>query len=334
MGVKKRVMLAFLCGLLLTFTGCERNRQSETISKTEMLMDTVVTVTLWDCEDESVLEDCMEYCRELEVQFDNDSRDGEIALINDHPGQVVPVSDTTRQLLEISKTYETISENKFSIEIGALTGLWDFHQDTQYVPKEDEIKEALVTVDPDALSFTEDGVFLAEGGTKLDLGAVAKGYSADLMKQFLVERGVKSGIIDLGGNVLVIGEKPDHTPFTVGIQKPFADTGTAAVGIKTTDSSVVTSGVYQRYFERDKKRYHHLLDPDTGYPAETDLYSVTVLSENSVDGDALSTICMLLGLEKGKELIEGTDGVEAVFITEKQEIIYTDGIRDDMLVRT
>lgn len=162
-------------------------------------------------------------------------------------------------------------------------------------------------------------------GMGIELGAVAKGYIADKVKEYLVSEGVKSAVIDLGGNVLCIGEKPDGEPFKIGIQKPFADRSETVAAVEIAGRSVVSSGVYERYFEKDGKQYHHILDPSTGYPYENGLVAVTVLSEQSVDGDGLSTACFALGLEKGLKLIEQTPDTEAVFITEDGEMHFSKG---------
>jgi thiamine biosynthesis lipoprotein len=145
------------------------------------------------------------------------------------------------------------------------------------------------------------------------------------MKDYLTSAGVNSAIINLGGNVLLIGSKPDGSDFTVGIEKPFEGTASYAATVSLSDRSVVTSGVYERYFTVDDRIYHHILDPATGFPSDTGLYSVTILSDRSVDGDALSTSCFVLGRKKGMELIESLDNTEAVFITDKNEMIYSSG---------
>ena len=148
----------------------------------------------------------------------------------------------------------------------------------------------------------------------LDLGFIAKGYIADKLKAYLVSNCVESAIINLGGNVLTIGKRPDGSPFQVGVQKPFADSGTAALTLSIADKSLVSSGNYERYFVKDDILYHHILSTENGYPADSGLSSVTIISENSVDGDALSTLCFILGYEKGKKLTDSLQGVEAVFI--------------------
>lgn len=301
------------------------------ISKTAVMMDTIVSITLYEG-DEALLEDCMAYCETLAGKLDNYADDSEISALNAHPEEMVSLSDETLDLLRIGQGYETRSGGKFSIRLGALCTLWDFHEESAYLPKQEEIEQALASSKASSLEIGEDAACLHGAGAAVDLGGIAKGYLADCLKAYMQEKGVTSAIINLGGNVLTIGKKPDGSQFLVGIQKPFAADGEIALGVRAEDSSVVTSGVYQRYFKQDGKLYHHILDVETGYPVETDLYSVSVLSENSVDGDALSTICMIYGLEDGLALIEDTPDVEAIFITDENEIVYSSGITEEMLV--
>ena len=164
-------------------------------------------------------------------------------------------------------------------------------------------------------------------GMMLDLGAVSKGYIADRIKEFLMEKGVESAVIDLGGNVLCIGSRPDGSPFQIGIRQPFAGQNTAAAVLSINGQSVVTSGIYERCFEEEGVLYHHLLDPNTGMPCENELASVTIISDHSVDGDALSTCCFLLGMEKGMQLIDRLPDVQAVFITREGEIRYSQNFK-------
>ena len=146
------------------------------------------------------------------------------------------------------------------------------------------------------------------------------------MKEYLINEGISSGFINLGGNVLTLGKKNDGSNYTIGIQKPFDETGNAITTVEVDDKSVVTSGIYERYYRINGKIYHHLLDVSTGYPYDNGLYSVTIISESSMDGDALSTICFALGLDKGMELIESMDDTEAIFITDNYEVVSSSGV--------
>ena len=145
------------------------------------------------------------------------------------------------------------------------------------------------------------------------------------MKAYLKEKGVNSAVINLGGNVLCVGSRPDGSPFKIGLQKPYATHTETVAALDITDMSVVSSGVYERHFIKDGVNYHHILDPSTGYPYENGLIQVSIISPLSVDGDGLSTTCFALGLEKGMELIDGMDGIYAVFMTEDGTLHYTEG---------
>ena len=158
------------------------------------------------------------------------------------------------------------------------------------------------------------------------MGGIAKGYIADKMKDYLNEKGITSGMINLGGNVLTLGDKPDGSNYNIGIQKPFSDDGTAIASVEVSDKTVVSSGVYERYFYVGDNFYHHILNPKTGYPYDNNLLGVTIICPKSVDGDGLSTTCFALGLEDGMKLIESLDDTEAVFITDDYELHTTSGI--------
>ena len=155
----------------------------------------------------------------------------------------------------------------------------------------------------------------------------------DKIKEFLLSKGVKSAIINLGGNVLCIGSKPDKTPFRIGIQKPFADRSETIATVDITDQSVVSSGIYERFFEKDGQLYHHILNPKTGYPYDNSLISVTIICDSSTDGDGLSTSCFALGLEKGMELINSLPDVHSVFITSDDKLHYSENFQKETSLR-
>ena len=169
-------------------------------------------------------------------------------------------------------------------------------------------------------------VCLKDPATKLDLGGIAKGYIADCMKSYLKKHGITKGIINLGGSVLCIGEKDRNVPFTVGIQKPFAEDGTPLFTLKVKDLSVVTSGTYQRYFRKNGKLYHHILNTKTGLPVQNHLTSVTIISNRSTDGDALSTTAFCMGEKDGLAYIEKLKNTEAIFVLDSGNILKTSGI--------
>jgi thiamine biosynthesis lipoprotein len=163
---------------------------------------------------------------------------------------------------------------------------------------------------------------------QVDLGAIAKGYAADEVAEILKENGVQHAIINLGGNVLTIGGNMKGSPWRIGIQDPFNPRGEFMGIITIEDKTVVTSGTYERYFEQDGKRYHHILDPRTGYPAENEVASVSIITNKSMDGDGNSTSVLLLGLEEGMKFVESQEGVDAIFVTYDKKVYITSGLKD------
>lgn len=327
---KNTVLTAALAAVVLAATvfgaGCAKQKQTEPISKTEFLLDTFVAVTLYDSEDETILDGVMELCRDYEQLLSKTIETSEVYRMNHRGDEIqIEVSDETAGLLERALYYCEISDGAFDITIEPLSSLWDFTGEAAQVPPEQEIEELVKRVDYRRIRLEGNTVTFLSPDTTIDLGGIAKGYIADRMKEYLLEQGVKSALINLGGNVLCVGSKADGSPFRIGLQKPFEDRNETVATMEIRDMSVVSSGVYERHFIVDGVNYHHILDPKTGYPYQNGLTSVTIISPESVDGDGLSTVCFSLGLERGTELIESMDGIYAAFITEDGEVHYTEG---------
>ncbi len=302
--------------------GCaDASSTSDYIYRTDFLLDTVVTLQIYDTKDEAILDGAMELCSQYEDLLSRTIETSDISRINDANGSPVTVSDDTIELLELGIYYGQLSEGTFDITIAPLSILWDFSNNKGVIPDEDDITNVLDDIDYRNISIDGNTVTLANPDAMIDLGGIAKGYIADKLKEYLVENGVEHAIINLGGNILTIGGHTDGSDFNVGVQEPFGESNTAITSVSLNDQSLVSSGIYERYFELDGVIYHHILDPETGYPYDTDLYGVTIISDNSVDGDALSTICMTKTLEEGLNLIHSLEGIEAVFITSDMEII-------------
>ena len=166
----------------------------------------------------------------------------------------------------------------------------------------------------------------------LDLGSIAKGYAADEIVKILKEENINSAIIDLGGNIYALGFKEGNKNWKIGIQNPFDNRGKIVGSLEVSNKTVVTSGVYERYIEQDGQTYHHILNPETGYPYETDIAGVSIIADKSIDGDALSTLVFTKGLEKGLELVENIDGVDAIFITNNKEVYVTKDLKDNFKI--
>lgn len=300
--------------------GCASPRESESLSVTGVYFDTVVRIEAWGTE-RSVLDHCEELCAYYEHLFSPTLEDSEVSRINRAGGQPVEVSPETADLIEMGIEYGNLSGGVFDITVAPASSLWNFKDnEDKILPDENQLLEAVSHIDYRTVQVDGNRVALADPDARIDLGGIAKGYIADRLKEYLESEGVEHALINLGGNLVAVGSRYDGTDFKIGIQKPFAEDGTSIATLEVSSQSVVSSGNYERYFEKDGVIYHHILDPRTGWPIQNDLYQVTILSDSSVGGDALSTTCYALGLEKGMELIRSLDGVEAIFITDDYEI--------------
>ena len=317
--------LAFLFFLLSFVSGCTPEKQ-KSVSKTSFLLNTEVTITLYGTDDDSLIQKCFTLCKEYEDKFSRTKEGSELYKLNHR--ETDTASFDTMELIKTALSYSRLSDGAFDITIGSCSSLWDFRSESPSVPDPDLLEEALSHVGYEKISISGNRLSFSDNKTILDLGAIAKGYIADRLKDFLVENGVKSAIISLGGNILCVGKRPDGSDFRVGIQKPFEEQGTTLLTVGIDGWSVVTSGTYEQYFEQNGVLYHHILDPSTGYPCNNGLLSVTILSEQSVDGDALSTACFSLGLQKGMDLINSLENIYAVFVTEDGQLHYSDGFTD------
>lgn len=252
--------------------------------------------------------------------------------LNKKGAMTVEISEEMANIVEKGLEYGKLSGGKFDITIGAVSRLWDFTAEKPSVPKQAAVKEAVSRVDYRKLKLQQRRLTFQGAGILLDLGGIAKGFIADELKNYLIQNGVQSGMINLGGNILCIGGKPDGQAFRIGIQQPFADRNETIAAVQAEDNSIVSSGIYERYFvAEDGTLYHHILNPDTGYPYENNLLGVTILSGESADGDGLSTTAFALGLEKGLDLINSLDGVEAVFITSDEQLHYSKGFAEKLV---
>ncbi len=319
------LFLFFLC----LCSGCSSALpSSDPLTRTGFYFDTVITINLYGCNDRSLLDDCFSIAEKYENLFSATIASSEISKINQAKGKPVTVSEETAALIREGLRYCETSEGGFDITIGKLSSLWNFSENEGVLPDKKDLAAAVSTVDYNNVILTGNEVHLKNPDASIDLGGIAKGYIADKMKAFLTENGALEGTINLGGNVLCLGPKSDGNSYKIGIQNPFHEQGSILGILEVTDESVVSSGVYQRYIRVDDKIYHHILNPSTGYPYENNLLSVTVICQNSVDGDGLSTTCFSLGLEKGMELIESLEDTEAVFLTEDDKLHCSSGIGD------
>jgi thiamine biosynthesis lipoprotein len=282
----------------------------------------------------------------------HDSEYSDVERINQNAGngQAVPVSRNVIDVLEQAQYYADLSAGAFDPTVGPLVKLWGIGTENAHVPNQDEITAALALIDwRDLVIDRENGTAaLRRSGQALDVGAIAKGYAADKAAAFMRDVGIRGAIIDLGGNIVALGSRgsvdsikgsvsiggkkvqplPDERPWRVGVQDPLQGRG-AYIGIlEIHNKSVVTSGVYERYFKYDGKQYHHILSTKDGYPVENGLLSVTIIAETSTAADGLSTSVFALGYEKGRALIESLYNVEALFVFADRSIRMTAGAQE------
>ena len=322
--MKKSVTLLLALLLLLSLLpGC--GGQAEQVTRTDYLLDTVVTLTLYGAT-EADLNAAFQEIRRLSDHLDAYAPFSDLGWLQAAAGlKPVTVASETMELLVFAKDMYERTGGYLDVTVGPLIDLWDIGNGGHY-PTEAELTAArgLLGMDDLILDEANGTAYLARPGMRVDLGALAKGYIADKVKALLLDRGVKSGVIDLGRNILLSGEKPGGAAFSIGVQSPM-NSGDLLRVLALKDKSLVTSGTYERYFEHEGKRYHHVLDPFTGFPADQDLLAVTILSDSSLWGDALSTACLLLGVEQGMALVDSIPDAEALFVRTDGTVVTSAG---------
>lgn len=354
-----------LISVLLIWFGMKQGNKPEAekqeeCSTTGFAFDTVYTITIYQGGDQKMLDACTAKCAEFEQIFSRTLETSELYQVNrlskeyaagnqetiedlQQQGKLpayqvledgsleIQVSKPLAQLIAAGIRYGEISQGNFDVTIEPVSSLWNFTSDPPVLPEPSALEHALPYVDYRTISLQDQKLRLNQPGAGLDLGGIAKGYIADQLKEYLTSQGVDSALIDLGGNILCVGGKPDGSDFRIGLQQPFADRNETIATVALQGQSVVSSGIYERYFMDQDTMYHHILDPGTGYPRESDLVAVTIISDRSVDGDGFSTTCFGLGLEEGMKLINQTDGVTAAFITRDEKLHYAQGFQELIL---
>ncbi|OSB16459.1 thiamine biosynthesis protein ApbE [Clostridium sporogenes] len=327
----KYVTILLLCICLpLVFVGCD-SKSEEPVSRETYLMGTIINIKAYGKNADKAVQASVDKISDIENKMSLNISTSEINKINKNAGIApVKVSKNTFDVVKASLIYSEKTKGSFDITVEPLVSLWGIGTDKARIPSKDEISNALSLINYKdvVINEKESTIMLKRKGQAIDLGAIAKGYTADELKKVLLNYNVSSAFLNLGGNVYVLGNKPDKTPWKIGVQNPLEPRGDYLGIVSVSDKSVVTSGNYERFFERNGKRYHHIFDTKTGYPAEKGLISVSIISNKSIDGDALSTSVYTLGLDEGKKLIESLKDVEAVFVTNDKKVYTTSGLKD------
>ena len=321
--MKRKWFSAFLAGM--TLICCVACTAAEAPKKTKVgyYLDTVITLTAYT-EDDTLLEKGLEECGRYEQLLSRTIEGSDIWRLNHADGAPVEVSGDTIAILQTAKEISERSEGAFDITIAPASMLWDFTSGTGKTPDGEALAKAAGLVDYRKISIEGNQVTIP-AGMMIDLGGIAKGYIADQVKAYLKEQGIEHAILSFGGNIVAIGLKPDGNTWKVGIQDIDRPTGEYMMVALNEGGSTVTSGIYERGFEQDGIWYHHILDAKTGWPVQNELASVTIFSESSMWGDALSTAAFALGMEKGLALLESLEGIEGIFIKKDRSWVGTSG---------
>ncbi|GHU65711.1 thiamine biosynthesis lipoprotein ApbE [Clostridia bacterium] len=309
-------------------------------------MDTLSTIKLYE-RDAAAAQRLFDRCRELDSLVDMHKPSSEIGRLNAANGAAVTISPDTQTLLNIGIEAARISGGLLDITIGPVSSLWDFTNgnsdgssdgtdsgtgsvngnaaNSSAIPDETTLTAALSRVGISNLTV-DDGSASITGGGLVDLGALAKGYALDIVEESLTQQGIANALVNLGGSVLTRGVQTDGKPWRVGLQEPFGDANALIGVIVGSNMKIVTAGVYERSFELDGLLYHHILDPRTGFPVQTDVLSAAIIADSGVWADAYSTICVLLGSSKALEFIESKEGAECILALEDGSILTSSGI--------
>ena len=333
---KTTKMLAVLFSItmiIISYTGC--GNKTEPVSKESYYMDTICTISIYDMEDmskdnaTSAINDAFSMCAEYESYISISMEESDIYKINRAGGKPVECRPETIEVIKMGIEAGDLSDGKFDITIGKVTDLWDFTGENPSVPSEESIADAIEHVDYKKINIDGNTVTMSDPEAEINLGGIGKGFIAEKAAALLREKGVTSGIVNFGGDIIAIGNKMGE-PFKIGVELPYSDRSEIVGYVQAEDVTLVTSGVYERFFEEDGVEYHHILDVKTGFPVENDVLSVTIMAPAEISGisDGLSTICLLEGSEEGMKFIESLEGVEAVFQTRDGEILKTSGMKN------
>lgn len=312
--------------LLMSVMSCKSTIRKE--SRTVFALGTVCSIQLFtekpQTEVESVLHTCTRRLEELERYLSANAEASILIDINNASGiSAVGVPADVYPLFKRAVFFAEKTDGAFNPVIGSVVKLWNIGFENARKPEDKDIQAALSRTDYRDLHLTTDTVFLKKEGMKLDLGAIAKGFAADELSRIVKQAGITHALIDIGGTISAVGKRPDSNLWNIGIRDPRVQQGQPVISIPVENRSISTSGSYERYFEQNGVRYHHIIDPVTGYPVRNNVIAVSVFSDSATDADALSTACFVLGYEKAVKLLAELPGTEALFIFEDNSVRAT-----------
>ena len=321
----KRLLSFLLVPLFFLAAGCAPQEAQEQF----FTMDTVMSIQVYGQGGAEAAAAARQKIEALNSQLSRTDPDSLISQLNAHAGDgtEIALDEDTAELLAFAKSVSQLLPGDFDITIAPVMDAWGFTGEERHVPDGETLASALALVDSDSLLVDETGgtARLERAGMAVDLGAIAKGYAAAQAEEVLREAGVTCALLDLGRNITAIGPKTDGTPWRVGVANPEDDSQSLCI-LSLEDQTASTSGGYERYFEENGVRYHHIIDPKTGYPADTGLRSVTVVSQNHLLADALSTALFVAGPEEALDFWRSREDFELVLCTEENQLIVTEGL--------
>ncbi|MFC6164622.1 FAD:protein FMN transferase [Lactiplantibacillus dongliensis] len=349
MKLRKWIYLGLVATLVIPLTACGPTTKKDKAASypkptkvvqtpsenTEFMMGTVVTLRVYNKGKQGVLNNAFKVLKQEAKEVTTNQKGSEIDKINAAAGKhPVTISKDIYPMVKAAYYYSKNSNESFDMAIGPITQLWRIGFPDAHIPSQAAITKNVKLVDYTKVKLNDKkhSVYLEKKGMKLDLGGIAKGFMADQVKTYFRQHGVSTAIIDLGGNIYVMGDSPKGTKsgnWTVGIQDPKATRGTSIGSIPTKNMSIVTSGIYERYLKKNGKIYSHLMDPKTGAPFQNNLMGVSIISKKSIDGDGLSTATFDKGLKDGMAYInaKADKGIGAIFITKDKKVYVSNNLK-------
>ncbi|WP_110943219.1 FAD:protein FMN transferase [Inediibacterium massiliense] len=331
MGKKISIWTLYIFILLIFLSGC--SKEIKPVEDSSYMLGTYLKITIWTDDEQQgrqIIKKCFDRIQEIEKKMSINLEDSEINKINHASGEnFIKVSQDTSEVLKKSLIYGELSKGAFDPTTGKLVELWGIGTDRERIPSQEEIENALQYVDYHLIKQKDEKYFkLEKKGMRIDLGGIAKGYAADEVYKILKKEKIEHALINLGGNIYAVGNKLDGSHWKIGIQDPLQKTGTHMGTLEISNQAVVTSGNYERFFIQNNQRYHHIIDPYKGYPAENGIISATIVTDQSMDADALSTATYILGVDEGMKLIESLENVECILITQDKGVYVSSGLKE------
>ena len=337
----RSLLLALIILTLGIMVSCKKQVENNVYEMTQFKMDTSMTIKAYGQESEAAVKEAFKRIDEIEQIASININTSDISRINNASGsEFIHVHPEILKIIKTAISYSKLSNGAFDITVGPIVQLWGIGTQNERVPSPEEIKDKLKLVGYEKIKINEvdSSIMLAQKGMVIDLGGIAKGYAADEAARIIISHGIKKATINLGGSsVYAIGEKDNNKPWKIGIQHPRKENGQGFLGVIQVSNSVIsTSGDYERFFIKDGIRYHHIIDPLTGYPADSGVISNTIIIKSnsvvdnsmdaSMDADALTKVAFVLGSQKGMEFINGIPGVECIIATQDHKIITSPGL--------